>query len=248
MPSIDLNCDMGEGMSSDAALMDVVTSVNIACGFHAGGPSVMRRTVDIAIQKGVNIGAHPSYLDIEGFGRRPMNLSPDEVFDIVAYQVSALKGICETSGGMLTHVKPHGALYNTAAKQRDIANAISRAVAAIDSNLVLFGLSGSHSITEAEAFGLRTASEVFADRTYTADGSLTPRTESNALIKDSAESVEQVIQMVRDGSVTATNGETVLIRAETICIHGDGAHALEFAVAVRDNLIANGVSIKGFSS
>lgn len=246
MPSIDLNCDMGEGMSSDAALMDVVTSINIACGFHAGGLSVMRRTVDLAIQKDVNIGAHPSYLDTEGFGRRPMELSPDEVFDIVVYQVSALKGICETSGGVLTHVKPHGALYNTAAKHIQIANAIAKAVAAIDADLVLFGLSGSHSITQAEACGLRTASEVFADRTYTADGSLTPRTEADALITDTARSVAQVIQMIRDGSVSTTNGEVVPIVAETVCIHGDGPHALEFAVAVRDDLIAHGVSIKGF--
>lgn len=246
MPSIDLNCDMGEGMGSDAELMDIVTSVNIACGFHAGGPSTMRRTVDLAIQKGVNIGAHPSYLDIEGFGRHPIDLSPDEVFDIVVYQVSALKGICETSGGILTHVKPHGALYNTSARQRDIARAIAEAVSAIDADLILYGLSGSHSTSEAEALGLRTASEVFADRTYRADGSLTPRTSDNALIKDTERSVEQVIQMIQDGCVTATNGENVPIKAETICIHGDGPNALEFARAVRDDLLARNVSIKGF--
>lgn len=246
MPSIDLNCDMGEGMGSDAELMDIVTSVNIACGFHAGGPSTMRRTVDLAIQKGVNIGAHPSYLDIEGFGRHPIDLSPDEVFDIVVYQVSALKGICETSGGILTHVKPHGALYNTSARQRDIARAIAEAVSAIDADLILYGLSGSHSTSEAEALGLRTASEVFADRTYRADGSLTPRISDNALIKDTERSVEQVIQMIQDGCVTATNGENVPIKAETICIHGDGPNALEFARAVRDDLLARNVSIKGF--
>jgi UPF0271 protein len=248
MFSIDLNCDMGESfgawtMGRDAELMDYISSVNIACGFHAGDASVMRKTVELAFEKGVAVGAHPSYPDLQGFGRRAMAISPDEVFDIVLYQVSALKGICEASGGKLHHVKPHGALYNQAAKDRDLARAIAKAVSSLDAGLILYGLSGSLSISEAEGLGLKTASEVFADRTYQANGSLTPRSQPNALIRDVEKAAAQVMQMVREQTVTATGGETIRLKSETICIHGDGENALEFAKAIRAALTENGVII-----
>ena len=248
MVSVDLNCDMGESfgawtMGRDAELMEYVSSVNIACGFHAGDASTIKQTVEMAVAKGAAIGAHPSYPDLQGFGRRNMSLSPQEVFDVVLYQVSALKGICEASGAKLHHVKPHGALYNQAAKDRELALAIANAVVSLDRSLVLYGLSGSSLISESEKTGLKTASEAFADRTYQADGSLTPRTESNALIEDVEKAAGQVLQMVKNGTVSATNGETVRIKAETICIHGDGGRALEFARAINAILIKSGISI-----
>ena len=247
--SIDLNCDMGESfgawkMGRDAELMDYVSSVNIACGFHAGDPTVIRKTVETGINKGVAIGAHPSFPDLQGFGRRAMTLSQEEVFDTVLYQISAVKGICEALGAKLNHVKPHGALYNQAAKDAGISEAIAKAVRSADKNLILYGLSGSCLISEAEKVGLKTASEVFADRTYQTDGSLTPRTEPNALIHDSEQAISQVLKMISKQIVTATGGESVSIKAETICIHGDGANALEFARLIRQSLIENGIEIR----
>lgn len=249
MPSIDLNCDMGESfgawrMGSDAALMDYVSSINIACGFHAGDASVIRKTVETAIEKRVAIGAHPSFPDLQGFGRREMKMPAREIFDLVLYQVSAVKGICEAFGARLHHVKPHGALYNQAAKNEEIAASIAEAVRAIDAELIFYGLSGSFLISEAEKIGLKTASEVFADRTYQADGTLTPRSREDALIDDAATAVGQVLQMIETQSVTATSGETVSLRAETVCIHGDGAHALEFAQAVNARLRESGIEIQ----
>ncbi|GIU83038.1 MAG: LamB/YcsF family protein [Acidobacteria bacterium] len=249
---IDLNCDMGESfgawhMGCDEKLMDYVSSVNIACGFHAGDPSVIRKTVELAIRKNVAIGAHPSFPDLQGFGRREIKMAEQEIFDIVLYQVSALKGICEALGGKLHHVKPHGALYNQAAKNPATAKAIAEAVKAVDSSLVFYGLSGSHLITEADKIGLKTASEVFADRTYQPDGTLTPRTFQNALIKDTAKAINQVLQMVRTQTVTATDGKVIPIKAETICIHGDGENALEFAAAINSELRKNGIQIKAIN-
>ena len=241
MLSIDLNCDMGESfgawtLGNDAALMDFVSSVNIACGFHAGDSTTIRKTIETAISKGVKIGAHPSFPDLQGFGRREMKLSANEIFDLVLYQVAALKGICEALGGKLNHVKPHGALYNQAAKNPEIAAAIAESVKKIDENLIFYGLSGSCLISEAEKIGLQTASEVFADRTYQPDGTLTPRTDSNALITDSNQSITQVLEMIFEQKVTTINGEKVALKAETICIHGDGKNALEFARLIRENL------------
>ena len=248
MPSIDLNCDMGESfgawkLGNDTALMEHVTSVNIACGFHAGDATTIRETVETSFKKNVAVGAHPSYPDLQGFGRRNMSLSTEDVYDIVLYQVAALKGICEASGGKLHHVKPHGALYNQAAKSRELARAIAAAVRAIDSGLVFYGGSGSLLISEAEALGLRTASEVFADRTYKADGSMTPRTLPNALIREQSHAVDQAVQMVTSGTVTAGSGEVLNIKAETICIHGDGEHALEFAIALRSAFRDNNIDV-----
>jgi UPF0271 protein len=246
---IDLNCDMGESfgawkMGRDAELMDFVSSVNIACGFHAGDASTIRKTVETAIEKGVSIGAHPSFPDLQGFGRREMKMPAEEIFDIVIYQVSALKGICEVFGAKLHHVKPHGALYNMAAKDAEISRKIAEAVKAIDEDLIFYGLSGSFLISEAEKIGLKTASEVFADRTYQADGSLTPRSEPNALIKDTESAIEQVLQMINTQTITATNGENISIKAETICIHGDGENALDFARTINQKLTESGVLIK----
>jgi UPF0271 protein len=170
-----------------------------------------------------------------------------EVFDIVVYQVSALKGICEALGGKLRHIKPHGALYNQAAKDAYLAAAIARAVKAVDENLIFYGLSGSFLISEAERLGLKTASEVFADRTYQADGSLTPRSLPGALIKETESAVAQVLQMIETQTVTVANGEMIPIKAETVCIHGDGENALEFARALSEKLLENGIEIRGFS-
>lgn len=247
--SVDLNCDMGESFGAwqigrDAELMDYVSSVNVACGFHAGDASVIRKTVETAIEKNIAVGAHPSFPDLQGFGRRQMEMSPDEIFDIVLYQVAAIKGICEASGGRLHHVKPHGALYNQAATDKTIAEALAKAVRAIDENLIFYGLSNSFLISEAERIGLKTASEAFADRTYQPDGTLTTRSQPNALIESIEKSVEQVLEMITAQTVTATSGEKFFIRAETICIHGDGALALEFAREINRRLKENNILIR----
>lgn len=249
MSKIDLNCDMGESfgawkMGDDFALMDFVSSINIACGFHAGDSTVIRKTVEKAVKKYLAVGAHPSFPDLQGFGRREMKMSETEIFDIVLYQVSAVKGICEAFGAKLRHVKPHGALYNQAAKDEKIAKAIAEAVKMIDKNLIFYGLSGSFLISEAEKIGLKTASEVFADRTYQPDGSLTPRSLENALIENAETSLDQVLQMINSQTVTATNGEIIPIKAETICIHGDGKNALEFAKTINKTLKDAGITIE----
>lgn len=245
---VDLNCDMGEftdeaSIAKDAALMDYVSSVNIACGGHAGDEATMRRTAENAIEKNVAIGAHPGYEDMENFGRTAMDLRLEEVYELVTDQVTALKKITEELSGKLGHVKPHGALYNQAAKDAELAHTIARAVKDIDARLVFYGLAGSHLISEAEKLGLKTAAEVFADRTYQADGSLTPRSQPNALITETEKSLAQVLEMVERGKVTTLSGEVIPIKAETICIHGDGEHALEFARAVNGFLRERGVKI-----
>jgi 5-oxoprolinase (ATP-hydrolysing) subunit A len=234
---IDINCDMGEGGGNDAELMNCVSSINIACGFHAGNASIMRKTVELAVNKGVKIGSHPSFSDLANFGRSEVDVSAQEVFNIVLYQISALKGICEAFGVKLHHVKPHGALYNQAAKDKNLAEAIAKSVKKLDANLILYGLSGSCLISEAEKIGLQTKSEVFADRTYQIDGSLTPRNMPNALIRNVEEAIKQVLQMLETQTVTATNGESINLKAETICIHGDGENAVEFAKAIYKTLL-----------
>lgn len=249
MHTVDLNCDMGESfgawtMGNDAALMDHVSSVNIACGFHAGDPSTIRETIQTAVEKGVAIGAHPSYPDLQGFGRRQMSLSSQEIYDLILYQVAALKGICEACGGKLHHVKPHGALYNQAAKSKEMSRAIAEAVKAVDRMLVFYGGSRSELITEATSIGLRTASEVFADRTYQSDCSLTPRSQPQALITDSQAAIDQAVQMVEKGTVKTLHGDEISINAETICLHGDGEHALEFAVAIRRAFATRGIEVR----
>lgn len=244
MKFVDLNCDVGEGMSNDAELMDYVSSVNIACGYHAGGPDTMRRTIELALEKGLAIGAHPGYADKKNFGRVAMQLPLDEIQSIVSDQVLILRDICNEFDANISHVKPHGALYNQAASDRELAAAIARAIKSIDPSLVFSGLAGSVMIDEGKRVGLRTASEVFADRTYRNDGTLTPRTQPNALIGSAADSLDQVLQMIRFGTVTSTDGHTVPVIAETICIHGDGSHAVEFARAVRRTLDANQITVR----
>ncbi|MDM7923913.1 MAG: 5-oxoprolinase subunit PxpA [Pyrinomonadaceae bacterium] len=244
MTAIDLNCDMGEGCGNDAELMMLISSANIACGFHAGDEETMRATVKLAADNGVAVGAHPSYPDRQNFGRNEMELPLSEIKAVVTEQVLKLQSICDEFGVPLTHVKPHGALYNRSARDTSVASAIAEAVHEINPEIILFGLAGSYSITEAERLGLRTTSEVFADRTYQPDGSLTPRSQSNALIADERTAVAQVLQMVLNGTVTAVNGTAVPVRADTICIHGDGEHAVEFARAMNDALRSRDISIK----
>jgi 5-oxoprolinase (ATP-hydrolysing) subunit A len=247
MLTVDLNCDMGEGCPNDAELMRYVSSANIACGYHAGDAETMRRTVDLALAGGVAIGVHPGYSDRENFGRTSISLPPEEVIGLVAEQIRDLNEICVQRGARLHHVKPHGALYNQAAKDKDLATAIAEVVASFDSKLILYGLSGSFLISEAESAGLITASEVFADRTYRPDGTLTPRSEPNALITDVRQCIEQVLQMVKSQTVAATDGSTVGIKADTICVHGDGEHAVDFARAIREALSDADVGISSRS-
>ena len=253
MISIDLNCDMGESAGSniignDSAIMPLVSSANIACGFHGGDPSVMHRTVKMALMHSVAIGAHPSFPDRDGFGRKEMNMTAGEIYDLVLYQVSALSGITRVCGGVLHHVKPHGALYNMAARELAYAVAITDAIANFNRSLILYGLSGSELIKAGKAAGLVTCSEAFADRTYQDDGSLTPRTKPNALITDTKTTVKQVIRMVKEKIVVSVSGKEVNIEADTICIHGDGAHALNFAKAVHEALVSEGILIKACHS
>jgi 5-oxoprolinase (ATP-hydrolysing) subunit A len=238
---VDLNCDVGEGAGQDAALMPLITSANIACGGHAGDLETMRAAVDLARRHGVAVGAHPGFEDREHFGRREWVLSEEEIVQLVRRQIEALRAITP-----LTHVKPHGALYNLAARDRRVADAIAAAVAAIDPRLVLVGLARSCLIEAATAWGLRGVSEVFADRSYQPDGSLTPRTEERALIDDADAAAAQVLQMLREGRVQAVDGSFVPLRADTVCLHGDGPHALELARRLRSELADAGVEVRPF--
>ncbi len=246
---IDLNCDMGESfgawtMGNDEALMNLISSANIACGFHAGDASIMRKTAELALQKNVAIGAHPAFPDLQGFGRRNMQLSPQEVYDICVYQIGAMFGTVRALGGKLHHVKPHGALYNMAAKDQNLAKSIAEATKAIHPDLILYGLAGSYLISEAEKIGLKTASEVFADRTYQNDGNLTPRTQANAMIENTQDAVNQVIMMIEKQCVISTDGREISLKADTVCIHGDGVHAMEFATELRNELLLRNIKIQ----
>jgi UPF0271 protein len=246
--SIDLNCDLGEGFGQhtsgqDGELMKFITSANIACGFHAGDFSVMHHTVSLALQHGVAVGAHPSLPDLQGFGRRTMSVTPREVYEMVLYQVGALQAFAIARRGTLHHVKPHGALYNMAAKDRKLADAIVLAIADIDPSLFLYGLANSELILAARAKGIPYAEEVFADRTYQPDGSLTPRTEAGALIDSIDGAVNQVIQMIETQSVTATNGARVALTPGTVCLHGDGTHAVIFAQSIHHQLKTYGIRL-----
>jgi Uncharacterized proteins, homologs of lactam utilization protein B len=230
---IDLNCDMGEGIGNDELIMPYITSANIACGYHAGDEETMKKTILLAKKYNVNIGAHPSFLDRENFGRTEIKFPPEEVYELVTKQIKLLQKNAAKNNASLHHVKPHGALYNMAAKNKELAKAIAEAVKNIDKNLILFGLSNSFLISESKAIGLKTASEVFADRTYQDDGSLTPRSQPNALIQNTDEAIQHVLLMVKQGKVKTISGKEIPIVAETICIHGDGAHAVEFAKSIR---------------
>jgi len=227
-----INCDMGEGMDNDELIMPYIHAANIACGYHAGDAATMERTIESCLKYGVAVGAHVSFFDRDNFGRSEMDLSKDELYDLVTQQLYLFGEIAEEMGAKVIHVKPHGALYNMSAKDPAIAATIAKAVKEFDPSLVLFGLSGSYSITEAKTIGLQTASEAFADRSYQDNGSLTPRSKPGALLGDAGKVVQQVLQMIKEGTVTSVNGKTIPILAETICIHGDGEHAVEFAKAI----------------
>jgi 5-oxoprolinase (ATP-hydrolysing) subunit A len=249
MQTIDLNCDMGEAfgnyaMPNDEALFNYITSANIACGFHAGDPQVMQQTVSLALQKGVAIGAHPGLPDLQGFGRREMKISVNEAYQITLYQIGALHAFVKAAGAKLHHVKPHGALYNMAAKDTGLAGAIAQAVYDFDPGLILYALAGSRMIEEAEKLGLHTASEVFADRTYQNDGSLTPRTYHDALITDEQQSIKQVLMMVQQQQVVSVNQEIIRLKADTVCLHGDGAHAVSYAKNIYTRLQHEGITLK----
>ena len=245
---IDLNSDLGESfgpwpMGQDAALMDSITSANVACGFHAGDPGVMRQTLALAKDRGVAVGAHPGFPDLVGFGRREMRATPAEVEDFVLYQVSALAGMAQAQGVKLQHVKAHGALYNMACRDRALADAVARAVAALDRSLILFGLPNSELLRAGDAAGLRVAAEVFADRAYDPDGSLTSRNKTGSVIHDSATVVARAIGMVRDKQVIAVDGSTIAVQADTICLHGDTPGAAALAREVRRGLESAGITI-----
>ena len=235
---------MGEGMPTDEAIMPFITSANIACGYHAGDETTMQQTIDLAIKYKVAIGAHPGFDDKANFGRTEMQLTSTEIYQLVFKQVQALRNMCVESKVSLHHVKPHGALYNMAAKNTEMATAIAHSVADIDPRLILYGLSGSQLIAQAKAVGLRTASEVFADRTYQNDGSLIPRSQSNALIISMQQSVEQVLQMIQHKTVTSVAFVSIPIQADTICLHGDGDHAVEFAKVIHQTLLQHHIEIK----
>ena len=248
---IDLNSDLGESfgpwpMGQDATLMESITSANIACGFHAGDPGGMRQTIALAKLKGVAVGAHPGFPDLVGFGRREMKATPAEVEDFVLYQVAALAGMARAHGVELQHVKAHGALYNMACKDRALADAIARAVAAFDRALILFGLPDSELLRAGEAAGLRVAAEVFADRAYERDGSLVSRHKPGSVIHDEKTVVDRAVRMVKEKQVVAVDGSVIALKADTICLHGDTPGAAGLARVIRRGLESAGVRIAAF--
>lgn len=248
MPTIDLNSDLGESfgrwtLGSDTELMKVITSANVACGYHAGDPAVMRRTVRLARDAGVSVGAHPGLPDLAGFGRREMRVTPQEVEDMVLYQVGALAAVASAEGVKLGHVKAHGALYNMAARDRSLADAIARGVRAFDASLILFVLPASELQRAGEAAGLPIALEGFADRAYEPDGSLTPRSRPGSVIHDPDEVVRRAVRMATGGGVTATDGSEIALRVDTICTHGDTPGAHELTQLLRESLERHGVSV-----
>lgn len=248
MLSIDINSDLGESfghysIGNDEAVINCVTSVNIACGFHAGDPLVMAKTVERAIANHTAIGAHPGFPDLMGFGRRELRISPAETKAYVIYQVSALMGFVRANGASMQHVKPHGALYNMAVNDYSIAKAIAEAVYEVDRDLLLMGLSGSELIKAGKDTGLKTASEVFADRTYTNEGKLVNRSNANAIIHDKESAAAQILSMVLENKVIAEDGTEVAIEADTICVHGDNEKALELIHYIKDKLVRNNINI-----
>ncbi len=247
--SVDLNCDMGESfgaysIGADDAVFPHITSANIACGYHGGDPAVMRASIATAKRLGVAVGAHPGLPDLIGFGRRNIDVTADDAYGMVVYQVGALLGFANAAGIELQHVKAHGALYTMAAVRADLAAGIARAVRDVDRGLVLFGLPGSHLISEGESAGLRTACESFADRNYMSDGSLVSRRRPDAFVHGADEAVSRALRMVRDGLIRSVDGDDVRVRTDTICIHGDGAHPAEFATRLRAAFEGAGVAVR----
>lgn len=248
MTSIDLNCDMGESfgaytIGADDAVMPSITSANVACGYHGGDPGVMRRTVRLARDAGVRVGAHPGFPDLVGFGRREMRMAAQDVEDMVMYQIGALAAIARSEGVALSHVKAHGALYNTAVTDTALASAIARAVMAVDPTLIFFALPGSELARAADGLGLQVALEGFADRSYEPDGSLTPRARAGAVIHDVDAVVARALRMATDGVVTASDGSKLEMRVDTICTHGDTPGAQALTRALRTSLEHAGVTV-----
>ncbi len=243
---IDINADIGEGygayrIGDDAELMKHITSANIACGFHAGDPGTIAATVKLALGHEVALGAHPGLPDLQGFGRRAMAISPREAYELTIYQIGAVQAFAAAEGARLSHVKPHGALYNMAAKDAAVAEAIAEAIYKVDGNMMLYGLSGSELIRAAERIGLRAANEVFADRAYEEDGSLTPRHVAGAVLSDAAAAAARMVGLVKGGQLLTRQGSLVRLQADTVCVHGDSPDALRHAAELSEALRAGGV-------
>jgi 5-oxoprolinase (ATP-hydrolysing) subunit A len=250
---VDINSDMGESFGAytighDAGLMKSITSANVAAGFHAGDPTVLRETIRLAKVHGVAVGAHPGFADLVGFGRREMNVTAKEAEDLVLYQVAAVAGVAASEGVKLQHVKPHGALFNMAVRNAELAAAIARAVAASDKTLILFGLPGSEILNAGRAAGLRVAAEVFADRAYEPDGSLASRRKPGSVIHDSTAVVARAVRMVTDRTVVAIDGSVVKLDADTICVHGDTPGSDELAARIRAGFEAAGVIVRAIGA
>lgn len=249
----DINSDLGESFGAykigcDSEVIPLISSANIACGWHAGDSVVMAKTVKTAAEAGIAIGAHPGFPDLMGFGRRNMTVSPDELKTYIVYQVGALNAFCKAEDVKMQHVKPHGAMYNMAAKDEKLADAICRGIVEIDDSLILMGLSGSVMARSAEKFGLRFASEVFADRAYEEDGSLVARSKPGSVITDENLAVARVVEMIKCGTVESVSGKKIKIQADSICVHGDNVHALEFVKKIRKTLTENGIEISPLKS
>lgn len=252
MTSIDLNADLGEGfgryrLDSDVDLLSLVTSANIACGFHAGDPVAIRETVSRAVARRVVIGAHPSYPDLMGFGRREMGASPEEIEAYVVYQIGALGAFANAHGAKLRYVKPHGALYNRAAKDAEAARAIARGIRSVDPDLVLLGLDGTVMLTEAQAEGIDVAREAFVDRAYQADGHLVPRSQPGAVLDDVPTVVERAVRMVTERFVIAIDGTRRIVRPDSLCVHGDGPHAVAIVRTLRERFESLGITVAAFA-
>jgi UPF0271 protein len=246
--TIDINCDMGESygawkMGEDAAVMPYITSANVACGFHGGDPGTIRSTVKLALEHGVAIGAHPSLPDLQGFGRRVMKISPQDMYDLVLYQAGAVEAFARAAGARLHHVKCHGALYNMAANDAGLAEAMARAVKDLGGGLILYALSNSLMMKTAKKLGIRVAGEVFADRGYADDGTLAPRGSPGAMIEDAALAAQRAVSMVEDGYVTALSGVRVPVAPDTLCLHGDQPGAVAFAKAIRTAFSEHGIAV-----
>lgn len=242
--SIDINADLGEGFESDKNLMQFISSANIACGYHAGSEDLMKYTMDMAFENKVAIGAHPGFNDKENFGRKNIQLSLDGYYNLVSEQLFIMQQHATHTEAIIHHVKPHGALYNMAASNEEIAHIITKAVYDFNDNIIFYGLSGSCMITEASTVGLVTANEVFADRTYQNNGTLTSRNESNALIHDAYQSMQQVLQILEEEKVTTIHNLMIPIKADTICLHGDSKNAVEFAITLYQTLKENHIEIQ----
>ena len=248
MKTIDLNCDMGESygawkMGEDAAVMPYITSANIACGFHGGDPATIRETVALAVERGVAIGAHPSLPDLQGFGRRVMKIKPQEMYDLVVYQAGAVEAFARAAGAKLHHVKCHGALYNMAATDEGLSDAMARAVRDLGSDVMVYALSNSPMLKVVKSRNVPVAGEVFADRGYSDDGTLAPRDLPGGLIEDAAQAVKQALAMIEQGYVTSLGGKRVPVAAQTLCLHGDQPGAVAFAKALRQAFSEKGISI-----